>query len=92
MRAGLSRPLLDGKGEPRMDDDGTPLLTGRYGLHALRHAAASNWIASGVDLKRLQTWLGHASIQMTLDTYGHLIADSERDASLAVAASRDLFA
>lgn len=67
-------------------------LTGRYGLHALRHAAASNWILSGVDLKRLQTWLGHASIQMTLDRYGHLIADAERDTALAIAASRDLLA
>ena len=62
------------------------------GLHVYRHAAASRWIAAGVDLKRLQTWLGHASIQTTLDTYGHLIADSARDAELAVRASRDLFA
>lgn len=60
--------------------------SGRYGLHALRHAAASHWIAAGVDLKRLQTWLGHASIQMTLDTYGHLIADAEKDSAIADAA------
>lgn len=62
------------------------------GLHAYRHAAASRWIAAGVDLKRLQTWLGHASIQTTLDVYGHLVEDSARDAELAVRASRDLFA
>ncbi|WP_246844961.1 site-specific integrase [Altererythrobacter sp. TH136] len=63
----------------------------RFGMHALRHAAASNWISAGVDLKRLQSWLGHASAQMTLDTYGHLMADDKRDTALAHAASRGIF-
>lgn len=43
----------------------------RYGLHSLRHAAASAWIKQGIDLKRLQVWIGHATIQLTIDTYGH---------------------
>lgn len=64
---------------------------GFRGFHALRHAAASGWIASKIDLKRLQVWIGHESIQLTLDTYGHLLADQERDAELAMLASRDLF-
>lgn len=63
----------------------------KYGMHAVRHAAASNWISAGVDLKRLQSWLGHASAQMTLDTYGHLMADDKRDTALAQAASRGVF-
>ena len=50
------------------------------------------WIANNIDLKRLQVWLGHASIQITLDTYGHLLKDAERDAELAMKTSRDLFA
>lgn len=91
VRAGVCEQAVDKAGAPRVDDDGVPMLTGLYGMHALRHAAASNWIASGVDLKRLQTWLGHASVQVTLDTYGHLIADAGRDAALAFAASRDLW-
>lgn len=55
----------------------------RYGLHSLRHAAASAWIKQGIDLKRLQVWIGHATIQLTIDTYGHLITDAQADAALA---------
>ena len=62
------------------------MMTGKYGLHALRHAAASGWIAQKIDLKRLQSWIGHSSIQITLDTYGHLIEDKEQDAAIAEAA------
>ena len=58
---------------------------------ALRHAAASGWIASKIGLKRLQVWIGHESIQLSLDTYGHLLADQERDAKLAILVSSDLF-
>lgn len=61
-------------------------LESRYGLHHLRHAAASAWIDQKIDLKRLQVWMGHSSIQMTLDTYGHLIKDAEKDAEIAEAA------
>jgi integrase len=66
-------------------------LTTRYGFHALRHAAASGWIESNIDLKRLQVWIGHENIQLTLDTYGHLLKDKAKDAELALKASRDLF-
>jgi len=61
-------------------------LSKRYGFHALRHAAASSWIEQKIDLKRLQVWMGHGSIQITLDTYGHLIKDAEKDAAIAEAA------
>jgi integrase len=91
VRAGLGVPKLDTSGKPLLDDEGQPMLTGKYRFHALRHAAASGWIASKIDLKRLQVWIGHESIQLTLDTYGHLLADQERDAELAMLASRDLF-
>ncbi|MEO1921835.1 MAG: tyrosine-type recombinase/integrase [Sphingomonadaceae bacterium] len=62
----------------------------RYGLHALRHAAASAWIAQGIDLKRLQVWLGHTSIELTLDVYGHLIVDPAKDAELMARAQAEL--
>jgi len=55
----------------------------RYGWHDLRHAAASAWIKQNIDLKRLQVWIGHATIQLTIDTYGHLITDKQADAALA---------
>jgi integrase len=51
--------------------------TGLDGLtpHALRHTAASLAIAAGANVKVVQTMLGHKSATMTLDLYGHLLAD-----------------
>ena len=46
------------------------------GLHAARHTAASLMIAAGVNVKALSTFLGHASITITLDRYGHLLPGS----------------
>ncbi|MBN8841832.1 MAG: site-specific integrase [Sphingomonadales bacterium] len=91
VRAGVCDPiLLDGKN--KVDAKGRPIMRARYGLHSLRHAAASAWIKQRIDLKRLQTWIGHESIQLTLDSYGHLIADMEGDAALIEAAQAELLA
>ena len=43
------------------------------GLHELRHAYASMMIAAGVNAKTLSEYMGHASIQITFDRYGHLL-------------------
>jgi len=91
-RAGLIIAKLDDQGRPCTDEEGKPIRKPKYGFHMLRHAAASGWIAQRIDLKRLQVWMGHESIQLTLDTYGHLLADQERDSELALEATRDLFA
>jgi integrase len=64
----------------------------RYGWHDLRHVAASNWLNDGIDLKRLQTWMGHENIQLTIDVYGHLIVDAKKDAALAAGAEASLLA
>lgn len=44
----------------------------KYGMHSFRHAAASLFIEQGFTPKRVQGLMGHSSIQMTFDTYGHL--------------------
>jgi integrase len=64
----------------------------RYAFHALRHAAASMWIERGTDPKRVQSWLGHASIQLTFDTYGHLFEAAASDAAVASAIASELLA
>jgi integrase len=64
----------------------------KYDFPALRHAAASAWIKQKVDLKRLTTWLGHSSVQITLDTYGYLIKDEVGDAAIVAAAQAELMA
>jgi integrase len=51
----------------------------KFGLHALRHAAAALFIEQGMSPKRVQTILGHASIKMTYDLYGYLFRSEEED-------------
>ncbi len=44
-------------------------------IHDLRHTAASLLIASGANVKAVQSQLGHKSATTTLDRYGHLFPD-----------------
>jgi integrase len=57
-----------------------------FRYHDLRHFFASLLIASGADVKVVQTRLRHASAVTTLDTYGHLWPDSDESTRAAVAA------
>lgn len=91
VEAGVCDPVMV-DGEPKLDKRGNQVFEARYGFHALRHAAASAWIKQRIDLKRLQVWIGHESIQLTLDTYGHLIADASEDAKLVAAAQAEFLA
>jgi integrase len=59
--------VVDAAGEPK------------YGLHSLRHFFASWGIEQGFPPKRLQELLGHGSIQMTYDVYGHWLGNIEDD-------------
>jgi len=52
----------------------------RIGLHEARHTFASLMIAAGVNAKALSTIMGHASIAITFDTYGHLMPGGEDEA------------
>lgn len=80
MRAGVTVPGADG--EPKA----------KYpGLHNLRHFYAS-WCINrradgGLELpaKVVQERLGHSTIAMTLDTYGHLFPSGDDGAELEAA-------
>jgi integrase len=81
--AGITKlvPVTDDDGKPVMNNAGEPVMreAARYGLHALRHACASLWIEQGHNPKQIQKLMGHSSIKVTFDTYGHLFADDEAD-------------
>ena len=53
----------------------------RITLHECRHTFASLMIAAGVNAKALSTYMGHATISITLDRYGHLMPGSEHEAA-----------
>jgi hypothetical protein len=67
-----------------LDEEGAPVKAAKYtGLHALRHFYAS-WcinrvVDGGLELpgKVVQERLGHSSIVMTMDVYGHLWTSCE---------------
>ncbi len=64
----------------RLAEDENSTLLEPIGLHECRHSCASIFIAAGVNAKALSTYLGHASITITLDRYGHLFPGNEGEA------------
>lgn len=50
-------------------------------FHDLRHTYAALQIAAGASPKYLQAQMGHSSIKVTLDLYGHLMPDVEQEAA-----------
>jgi integrase len=48
-------------------------------LHEGRHTFASLLIAAGANAKAITTYMGHSSIQVTYDRYGHLMPGSEAE-------------
>ena len=74
------------------DEAGIPISVAKYtGLHALRHFHAS-WSINrradgGLELPAMvvQERMGHSSIMMTMDVYGHLFPRGDDAAELAAA-------
>ncbi|MDF2530876.1 MAG: site-specific integrase [Clostridia bacterium] len=58
------------------------------GFHALRHTFATRMIESKVDVKTVQDWLGHSTIQMTYNIYVHV---QEQTKKAAADVQNDLF-
>jgi integrase len=52
----------------------------RIRFHDLRHTFASLLIQNGEPLAYVKEQLGHASIKMTVDVYGHLVPGANREA------------
>lgn len=59
----------------------------RWSPHELRHSAASLLIAQGVPMKLVSETLGHASIRITADVYGHLFDEAGAVAADAMTAA-----
>ena len=97
LAAGIANPALDERGVAKRDEGGKPIVEPKYtGLHVLRHFFAS-WCIERLENggralppKHVQTLLGHSTITMTLDTYGHLFPRGD-DADELKAADKRLF-
>lgn len=76
-RAPGERLFVTERGRPVLVDNWRarvwrPVAPAGLRIHDLRHTAASLAIASGADVKAVQSMLGHKSAAMTLDRYAHL--------------------
>ena len=60
---------------PAIEQAGVAPLT----IHDLRHTAASLLISEGAHPKAIQVHLGHSSIAVTMDRYGHLFPSDQED-------------
>ena len=75
------RPFSPSALSDRADDAWRAARLERVTLHDLRHTYASFAIAVGVNVKALSEYMGHASIVMTMDRYGHLLPGNEAEAA-----------
>lgn len=91
--AGVADQATGPTGKPLVNEDGDPIMLPKYtGLHAFRHFYAS-WCINrradgGLELppKVVRERLGHSSIMMTMDVYGHLFPRGDDSAELEAAA------
>lgn len=85
------QPLLKEAGlVDRLKIGGKIVERPRYTPYTLRHYYASKLIELGRDFKSIQTALGHSTIEITFNVYGHLIRgkdDKHREAAESLMAS-----
>ena len=85
-----ARKLLTDRRWKRLLTDARTAAGDEVTSHSFRHFAASALISGGASVKRVQTFLGHASAVITLRTYAHMWpGDEDRtrnvlDAALSV--------
>lgn len=53
-------------------------------FHELRHTQATQLLANGVDMKTVQTRLGHSTASLTLNMYAHAIPENDEKAAVLV--------
>ena len=51
-------------------------------FHDLRHTSATLLLLAGENIKVVSERLGHASVQLTLDTYSHLMTGDDASAAM----------
>ena len=52
-------------------------------FHGLRHTAATHMLQAGIAPKVVQDQLGHSTLAMTMDVYGHVIPQQREESAEA---------
>ncbi len=83
----LFERAVDSYNRTRLQKDGpAATLLPVISLHGLRHTYASVGLSGGMRLEDVSEQLGHASIVITKDIYGHLSRESRKSAAAQFAA------
>jgi len=51
----------------------------KFSAHCFRHTFATRCFEAGIQPKTVQTYLGHASLKMTMDLYTHVLDDKKKE-------------
>lgn len=51
----------------------------QFSAHCFRHTFATRCFESGIQPKTVQTYLGHASLKMTMDLYTHVLDEKKKE-------------
>jgi integrase len=68
------------KREDRQNTTPTTERVRPIGLQECRHTAVSQMLDAGITIDKVSKFMGHASITITIDRYGHLLPGGEADA------------
>ena len=69
---------------PRSSSGSSRRGLSRCRFHDLRHAAATFLLAQGMTLEDVKNLLGHSSITLTSNTYGHVLEQRQRQVARAM--------
>ncbi|MEH1099424.1 tyrosine-type recombinase/integrase [Micromonospora sp. CPCC 205561] len=80
------RPTRRGAGQGQSQGEQLRATAGLEWLHPhdLRHAFATFLLDQGEELRTVMELLGHSTIRMTADTYGHVLPARARQAASAI--------
>jgi integrase len=82
---GLGTPLDPRNVAKQFEAACTKAKIGKWHPHELRHSAATLMLATGTPLQVVSAVLGHASIRITSDVYGHVLEPQRQEAADALA-------
>ncbi|MHB1486746.1 MAG: site-specific integrase [Acidimicrobiales bacterium] len=82
---GLGTPLDPRNVAKQFESNCLKAEVGKWHPHELRHSAATLMLAAGTPLQVVSAVLGHASIRITSDVYGHVLDPQRQDAADALA-------
>lgn len=68
-----------------------PILIPHFSCHILRHTFCSRFCENETNVKVIQTIMGHANIETTMDIYTEVTQDKKRDAMMALTNNIDVF-